>query len=1059
MRKHTLLSATALGLILSGLIALPAAADTTISTATTAPVSTSTTGNLTVDASGSITLTSGTAITVDSDNTVTLNGAISMTSSASNSTGILINGGHTSGLTINANIAVTDDFTPTDTSSPVDGVVDYPFATGSGRYGIHSVGATPFIGDVSQTATSIIAVEGDNSYGIRFENRINGKFTSLGTVGLYGDNNTAISLENGATGNVYLSGTINYVGKNSRAVNLTGDYSGAVEIDGAFTGTGYATTTPSSLLTSDQISALPANDLLQGGALVTIGGNVANGVLINAVPTTDSTNTSTDQDGDGQTDTAQKTAALTQYGSAPALLIGSASNAITLGGVVYNSSAVSPPSVNYGLLVRGSIVASGLYANIGATAIQLGGLGQSVTIANGIGIKGAVSAQALGADSTALQVNSGVTTPRLDVTGAISSSVVTGKTNPTGAAYGIDIKAGATLPVISVSGSVVAAGSGSTSSSTAIRDQSNTLTTIQLTGTGNISSTRTASDDDGDGVADTITHVPVAIDTSTNTTALNLTITDATPTDQTDAGPGIAGGILLGSGNDTIALDGGTIIGNIDFGAGSNAFTITSSGGYIGRLTSAGTIAFDLSAGTAALATGTSVNASSFHVGATSALGIVVDTAHPSTPIFTVAGPATFDNGAKLNIQLNNILLSPQSFTLLTASTINLGSLVTDLEGTAPYIYHAGLSTNAGNTALQADFRLKTQAEGGYSDNQFAALVPVLTAISGDPNAITAIMTKTTKATFDPLFNQYLPDYSGENLLTLAQGNEALNQSLAALTLVPDNNGGQYWLQEYGFQTTRKAGDTAGFKATTFSFAGGRETRLNDTNMMGVYIGLTSSSPLDSYAIAKEALVNSDLTIGGYWRVNTGAFKGWAHAGLGFAQFDSTRQLLDANVAHVAKAKWDGYSYSAGLGASYAMRTGFLDITPQVLVDYYNLNEGKHTETGGTDFFDLTVAERNSNMLSSQAIINVAYNQWFVKPELWVGWRQNVSANIADTVTNFVNGTPFTLTGGDVTGGGPVAGFRFSADNQWSFFSFEGNYRKLDAYTDYSLALRTRFQF
>ncbi len=1064
MRKHTLLSATALGLTLSGpifagLMALPAAADTTISSATTAAVSTSTAGNLTVDAAGSITLTSGTAITVDSDNTVTLNGSIAMTASADNSTGVLISGGRTSGLTLNGTIAVTDNYTATDTSSPVDGIVDYPFATGTGRYGVHSVGTTPFIGDVSLGTTSVIGVEGDNSYGIRFENRINGKFSQLGTVGLFGDNSTVISLENGATGNVYLSGTINYTGKNTRGVNLNGNFDGNIEIDGTFTGSGYATIAPSTYLTADQIKALPANDLLQGGALVTISGNVAKGVLINAVPTTDSTNTSTDQDGDGLTDANQKTASLAQYGSAPALLIGSATQGITLGGLEYNSSAVNAPTVNYGLLVRGAIGANGVYANVGSTAIQLGGLGQSVTIANGVGIRGAVSAQSLGADSTAIQVNSGVSTPRLDIAGTVASNVTTSADYKTGAAYGLDIKAGASLPILSVTGSLSATGAGSTSASTALRDQSNTLATIDISGAGHIASTRVASDDDGDGIADAITNVPIAIDTRTNSTALTLTITDSTPDDDTDVAPGITGNIALGTGNDAIIVNGGAIIGNIDFGTGANSFKLDKKGTYLGRLTSAGTIAFDLADGTAALTTGTSVNASSFHVGATSALGIVVDTANPSTPVFTVAGPATFDNGAKLNIQTNNIVLSPQSFTLLTATSVNLGSLVTDLEGTAPYIYHADLSTNAGNTALLANFRLKTQAEGGYTANQFAALVPILTAIGGDSSAVTAFMSKTTKDTFDPLFNQYLPDYSGENLLTLSQGNEALNQSLSALTLVPDNNGGQYWLQEYGFQTTRKAGDTAGFKATTFSFAGGRETRLNDTNMAGVYVNLTSSSPLDTYAVAKESLVNSDLTVGGYWRVNTGAFKGWAHAGVGFAQFESTRQLLDANVAHVAQTKWNGYTYSAGLGASYAMRTGFLDITPQILVDYYNLNEGKHTETGGTDFFDLTVAERNSNMLSSQALINVAYNQWFVKPELWVGWRQNVSAEIGDTVTNFTGGTPFTLTGGDVTGGGMVAGFRLSADNQWSFFSFEGNYRKLDAYTDYSLALRTRFQF
>ena len=265
--------------------------------------------------------------------------------------------------------------------------------------------------------------------------------------------------------------------------------------------------------------------------------------------------------------------------------------------------------------------------------------------------------------------------------------------------------------------------------------------------------------------------------------------------------------------------------------------------------------------------------------------------------------------------------------------------------------------------------------------------------------------------------------------------------------------------KKYGFQTTRKYGDTAGFKSTGFSFAGGREQAVGPHNMLGVYIDYTSATPVDTFAIANEQLVASDLTIGGYWRVNDGGFKAWAHAGAGYTQFNSTRELLSTYVTHIAKARWSGYSYSAGAGASYGLKWGVLNITPQILGNFYDLNEAKHTETGGTDYFDLAIAARNGSLLTSKAMINVSYNKWFVKPELWVGYKDNVSASIANTVAAFPGGTPFTLTGGNIKGGGPVAGFRFSTDNQYSYFSLEGEYEKLNAVTDYSLSLRTRFQF
>ncbi|CAL4868344.1 hypothetical protein MMA231_02625 [Asticcacaulis sp. MM231] len=84
MRKNSLLTATALGLVLGGgLIPFTgqALAETSISSSTTTPLVTSTTGDLTVTSDGTITLTSGTAITVDSNNTMSFAGAIDMSES------------------------------------------------------------------------------------------------------------------------------------------------------------------------------------------------------------------------------------------------------------------------------------------------------------------------------------------------------------------------------------------------------------------------------------------------------------------------------------------------------------------------------------------------------------------------------------------------------------------------------------------------------------------------------------------------------------------------------------------------------------------------------------------------------------------------------------------------------------------------------------------------------------------------------------------------------------------------------------------------------------------
>ena len=159
----------------------PAAqATTTISTATTDPLATSTAGDITVDSAGSITLTSGTAITVDSDNALSFSGAINMSGSESNSTGILISdiANRTQTLTLGGTITVTDDYYATDYTSAdgdTDGYVEAPWATGTGRYGILSSGVNPFTGNVAITST--IDVEGNESYGVRFQNQVDGTFS------------------------------------------------------------------------------------------------------------------------------------------------------------------------------------------------------------------------------------------------------------------------------------------------------------------------------------------------------------------------------------------------------------------------------------------------------------------------------------------------------------------------------------------------------------------------------------------------------------------------------------------------------------------------------------------------------------------------------------------------------------------------------------------------------------------------------------------------------------------------------------------------------------------
>ena len=1044
-------------------------AATSIATATIVPVATSTGGDLTVTSAGTITLTSGTAITVDSDNLLDFEGTVAMSASESGSTGILIGdvANRMQALTLAGTVTVTDDYTAADTND--DDVVDAPWAEGTGRYGIHSTGTNAFTGDIDIAGT--INVHGNQSYAVRLDNQIDGDFTFSGGAAVIGDQSTAIALDKGVTGNVYLSGSASGLGEGVRAVTIAGDIGGTFTLDGSYSTTGYSTVYT---LDSDVLAALdPALNLLQGGPTVTLSGNIAGGALFGAaVTSTDDDNT--DEDGDGRTDSSQTAASIVAYGHAPALLVGSETQDITLGGLTYGSTAIDPPTVNYGLLNRGSISTSGIYSGVDTTAVQLGGLGHAVVIDNGIGIAGSVSTSAYGANATALALGDNAATPRLDVTGSLTAATVTATTSTTTddvmtyttvgggtTATALDLADGANLASVSVgeSATLSASATGSTANATAIRDRSDSLTSV--TNSGILGATITASDDDGDGTSDTVTGSAFAIDARSNTVGLTLIQLDTAPDDDDISAPYIYGQIRLGSGDDHVSASGGFIYGALDYGAGTGRLSLTDDALYSGKMTSSGDIAMDITSGAKAyLLAGSSVKLSDLHVGTDSALALSLSTAAPSTPILVASGTAVFDDGAELDLAPDKIITTPTTFTLLRAAGISLGDITTSTrDGYIPYLYHADLATNAGETELYANFRLKSQAEAGYSANQHAALIPILAVVGQDSEAQTSLLGATDKTAFDAVYNQYLPDYSGESLLTLAQGEQSLNHTLGTLTHMPRDSSGQYWLQEYGFSTQRESGTTAGFNSTGFSFSGGRERQVFGNQMAGVYVSLTTTSPQDTYAIASETAAFTDYSLGGYWRLNSGAFRAWAHAGAGYVSLEASRNLLTTYVTHAAQAKWRGASLSAGAGASVDFKVGQWSLTPEVLGDYYRLSEDRHTETGGGDTFDLTVGSRAGHMLSSSALLKARYNTAFIRPEVWIGYRGNLSSHLADTVASFSGGEAFTLQGGTLEGGGPVAGFRFSLDNDYSYLAFEGEYGKVGEVSNASLSLRTRFQF
>src|SRR5437899_3173364 len=441
-------------------------AQTTISTDTTAPVATSKTGDLTIASGGTVKPASGVAVTIDSNNAVTNSGIIQF-QNKDNVTGVLILGGHTGSLTNNGTIQVDDTSTTTTDSN---GIVHGPFASGTGRYGVRVMGPGVFTGSLTNALGAVTTIKGDNSYGFSVETDMTGSISQLGSLTISGTNSVGLRTTGAVNGDVTLGGTVSAAGPGTQAASLGGAISGAFVINGAVSSSGYRYQTRSTDPTF--LSHLTADDLLQGGPTVTVGGSVGKGILVNSVSTTDSSGAVTTASG-----------SISSAAAAPALVVGAVGGDVHIGDVGTGVDA-------FGIEIKGSVLGSGIYDGVSASGIQLGvANGGAVTTGDGIRISGAVAATAYAASATALHLNSGAVAPVIRNEGSLTA--VMNSDAAGAAARALIVEAGASTTVLQNAATISASVAGQKPDAIAITDKSGTLSEIENIGLINDSRTLT----------------------------------------------------------------------------------------------------------------------------------------------------------------------------------------------------------------------------------------------------------------------------------------------------------------------------------------------------------------------------------------------------------------------------------------------------------------------------------------------------------------------------------------------------------------------------------------
>ncbi|HEX7777162.1 MAG TPA: autotransporter domain-containing protein, partial [Parvibaculum sp.] len=458
---------------------------------------------------------------------------------------------------------------------------------------------------------------------------------------------------------------------------------------------------------------------------------------------------------------------------------------ITLG--VVNSGV---PAQNYGIYNNGSISSTGGGSGDGtATVLIAGDATHTTTITNGINNASSISGSAIDADATAISIGQGGIVDTIANTGSIgattaANTIPSGPPAVGGTAVAINIDAQGSLPSITNAGTatIFATASAAGTNATAILDQSGTLLSVTNNGTIEAFAGTTASP----GTA----------------VALNLSSASGNETVANNGGV-IIGNILLGSGNDTITqtLNNpaiGAISGTIDMGLGTNSFTmssgsmsgairssggtdtITLSGSSIMNATSAvpvGTLDLIVNDATFRAASGGTFNATTAEFNDSSTLAVTYDpTGAVTSGELITSGATTFNASAlatapKVSVVFTSYLAAPASIDLVQASGFTYSGVLTGagdlLIGGVGVGYNAALVDSG--TVLTLDLTRKTAGDLGYTGAlaaiYTAAADPLALDTTGFGAAVGNIGSTGTQAaalaTLKSLYTQLLPDISG----------------------------------------------------------------------------------------------------------------------------------------------------------------------------------------------------------------------------------------------------------------------------------------------------------
>lgn len=1041
-----------------------AAAQTTITEDTETSIATDTAGDITINNGVLVSpATEGSVVTINSDNSVINSGTIA-TTDLDNVTGIEVQGGNTGNLTQAGLISITEEFSPADLDD--DLVPDEPFAIGSGRTGILISGASPFVGNIEAQNTSTIVVEGNDSYGIRLAETsgLTGNLSALGNISVTGDNSVGISLENQIIGQLAVGGAINTSGTNAAAINIEGDIDGGFTTSAGITNSGYRFTTRPSITGRD---LLDEDDLMQAASAISVNGNITNGILLDQEITT-----TVAEDGT-ESSVVTGLSSINQFGNAPAILIDGQGTPIAIGMI----STITDPDdenftgLNFAFVNEGTLAANGVFDDIDATAFEVrdatlsGGISNIGSIsastfrsgdngtadAEGGGFNGIARVLVIGNNAIAEQINNSgfITANVAEADDSIFSDRDAVQAPRPVEAIAIDIEAGGDVTSITNSGFIASVITARTGEVIAIRDASGTLRNI--TNTGSISAL--AGSSDADGVSET-SFTRIALDLRNNTSGVSYTQSTAEDLDPDDditpIPPSLNGDILLGSGDDIVTIDSGTVLGDIAFAGGANTLSLSGNAIVGGAITAdGGTVALSVSNSSLLNTAGVPLAVTTASFDETSSYNPTLDGSTGAASTLVASGDISFADGAEINPILSNIIgTTNNTFTIADAAgSLNIGGDLDSLTGAvSPFLYDTTYAIDPNDpNALIVTLDLRETSSLGLDSAQTAAFNSAFEALGANAALGNAFVNLTDESSFNQAFNQLLPEFAAAArqfvIANVDGATGAVGSHLDNVRRSQERPGGA-WIQEFAYFADRDlAGLSEQYRGFGFGFNAGIDTALGPFHAVGITAGFASTE-IESVTDTDDPFDVLTIQLGAYAAYEAGNLGIEAIGGFGFNDFESQRNVIVDNFTAASSGDWSGTHYNGSLRAGYDFDIGEkFFIRPAASLDYISLSEDSYTETGN-ESIALDIDSRTSESGSATAMLNFGGKFYgkrtWIRPALRVGYRNDFINDGVITTGRFVSGTtPFQIESESFPSSGFLLGLSVAAGSEYSSFSFD----------------------